>query len=109
MRDRKPQRRARFADEGDLHAHVAAHDQRGATDLGDRVQPLLVFLGRRAHRDRIELIEQGLELRFQADHRNLRLRRPRLTQQIDQHRDAAAIAVFHTRRIDQHWHVRRRI
>ena len=55
-----------FADEGDLHAHVAADDQRGAANLGHRVQPLFVFFGRGAQRSRIELVEQGLELGLQT-------------------------------------------
>ncbi len=48
MRDCIPQGRTSLADEGDLRAQVAADNQRGAADFGDRVQALLVLQRRGA-------------------------------------------------------------
>ena len=64
--------------------------------------------GRRAQRDRIELVESVLNSGLSPMTATPRFR-DAVDAQIDQHRDAAAIAIFDPRRFDQHRHRRCRI
>ncbi len=100
------ERGRRLADERDLRADVAPDARRRAPDLLDRRTARRLGVEVVLEDARVELLQQDLERGLQV--RDLDLRVARMAQQIDEERDAGAVAVIDAARIDDHapgWHV----
>ncbi len=98
MPDRAEERRGRLAQEFDLHAHVAQHAGRRAPDLLERGPARLLGIEVVVERMRIELPQQRVVRGLQV--LDFDRRRVRLAQQVDEQRDARAVAIVDAGRVD---------